>query len=356
MKLGIRNFILIILTWNSLASASYAQCSFTFSDLGPCAGVPVDLTVDSPDGAIAYSWDLDNDGTPDEDGTSISYRFPILPQEIDYPVTLFADGTACATDTLTVLATPDATIGVPPGIVTLIDREIKACNGSAAFELSIFNNSASYADNEGYTINWGDGSPSENYDNTTFSNTTTLTHTYTGYGYYTIFFTVRHQNGCVFTNTYTFYNGGNPSVGLVIPGNTVGLCAPATLDFPIINTESNPPGTEYTVFINGEEVAYYVQDSLPEVFTYTFEESSCGQMTSTGNYNDAFDIKIVASNPCNSSTATIEPIEVSSPPDPMFEVIAPPNSCAGSTYTFNDNTTDINEVVSGNPSACIGPS
>lgn len=353
MKLGIRNFILIILVWSAIVNSNFGQCSFSFSDLGPCAGVPVDLTVDNPDGAVAYSWDLDNDGTPDEDGSNISYRFPILPQEVDYPVTLYADGTACSTDTLTVLATPDATIGVPPGIVTLIDREIKACNGSAAFELSIFNASASYAENEGYTINWGDGTPSENYDNTTFSNTTTLTHTYTGYGYYTIFFTVRHQNGCVFTNTYTFYNGGNPSVGLVIPGNTVGLCAPATLDFPIINTESNPPGTEYTVFINGDEVAYYTQDSLPEVFTYTFEDSSCGQMTSTGNYNDAFDIKIVASNPCNSSTATIEPIEVSSPPDPMFEVIAPPNSCAGSTYTFNNNTTDINEVVSGNPSACI---
>jgi len=337
----------------ALSNKAFSQCSFTFSDTAPCAGVPIDLTVDNPDGDIDYAWDLDADGTPDESGTSISHQFPILPQEVRYPITLFADGTACTSDTLTVLATPDATIGVPPGIVTLIDREIKACNGSAAFELSIFNSSASYTDNEGYTINWGDGSPSENYDNTTFSNTTTLSHTYSGYGYYTIFFTVRHNNGCVFTNTYTFYNGGNPSVGLVIPGNTVGLCAPATLDFPIINTESNPPGTEYTIFINGEEVAYYVQDSLPDVFTYTFEDSSCGETTSTGNYNDAFDIKIVASNPCNSSTATIEPIEVSSPPDPMFEVIAPPNSCAGSIYTFNNNTTDINEVVSGNPSACI---
>lgn len=353
MKHRTRIFLFVMATWSSFLNTTLAQCSFSFSNLGPCAGVPVDLTVDSPDSAVTYSWDVDNDGTPDEEGSAISHRFPILPHAVDYPVTLYADGTACATDTLSVLATPDATIGVPPGIVTLVDREIKACNGSAAFELSIFNASSSYAENEGYTINWGDGTPSENYDNTTFSNTTTLTHNYTGYGYYTIYFTVRHQNGCVFTNTYTFYNGGNPSVGLVIPGNTVGLCAPATLNFPIINTESNPPGTEYRVSINGEEVAYYTQDSLPEVFTYTFEESSCGQMTSTGNYNDAFDIKIVASNPCNSSTATIEPIEVSSPPDPMFEIIAPPNSCAGSTYTFNNNTTNINEVISGNPSACI---
>ncbi|MEZ5043826.1 MAG: PKD domain-containing protein [Saprospiraceae bacterium] len=332
---------------------THAQCSFTFSDTAPCAGVAVDLNVNGPDGSTAYSWDLDNDGTPDQDGAAITHRFPILPQEVNYPITLFANGTACASDTLTVLATPDATIGVPPGIVTLIDREIRACNGASSLELSIFNASASYAQNEGYTINWGDGSPSENYDNTTFSNTNTISHTYTGYGYFTIFFTVRHNNGCVFTNTYTFYNGGNPSVGLVIPGNTVGLCAPATLDFPIINTESNPPGTEYTVYINGEEVAHYTQDSLPEVFTHTFEESSCGETTSTGNYTDAFDIKIVASNPCNSSTATIEPIEVSSPPDPDFVIIAPPNSCAGSTYTFNNNTTNVNEVVSGNPSACI---
>ena len=64
-------------------------------------------------------------------------------------------------------------------------------------------------------------------------------------------------------------------------------------------------------------------------------------------------LRIVASNPCNSSTATIEPIEISEPPDPQFAIIPPPISCAGGIYSFENNTTNINEVISGNPSECI---
>ncbi|GJM33227.1 MAG: hypothetical protein DHS20C18_22280 [Saprospiraceae bacterium] len=343
-------FLLIL---GSIPHSIYGQCSFSVNNDNACAGEELTFSVDNPLPGMAYSWDLDADGQSDINGSSFTYTFPEDFNTQSYPILLFADGDTCAIQNIHVLAIPDITIGVPPGIVTLDGHEIRACNGADAFDLSIYNASFNQDSTLEYTFNWGDGSPPETFDNTAFSNLATISHTYSGLGYFTIFITAAHFNGCVYTTNYVFYNGGNPSVGLVIPGNTVGLCAPATLDFPIINTENNPPGTEYTIFINGEQVGNFFQENLPPVFTYTFEESSCGQTTSTGNYNNAFDIRIVASNPCNSSTATIEPIEVSSPPDPLFEVILPPTLCEGAVVGFENNSQGISEVISGNPSSCI---
>ena len=331
-----------------------SQCSFTVSNPSPCAEETVLFFVDNPNGGSTYDWDFDGDGTIDTTGTDVEFVFPLSFTDVIYNVGLFENDIFCTSQSVTVLASPDPSIGVPPGIVTLVGNELKACNGSSAITIEIFNASLTYADNVGYEINWGDGTPSETYDNSTFSNVSTISHTYNSLGYYTIFVTATHQNGCVYTTTYTFYNGGNPSVGLVLPGNTVGLCAPATLTFPITNTLGNPPGTEYTIFVNGEEVASYDQDNVPAAFTYTFLEGSCGDTTSTGNYVNAFDLKIVASNPCNSSTATIEPIEVSEPPEPFFLVTPPASPCPGSTFGFENGTTNGTEVISGNPSTCVG--
>src|SRR5690606_6944156 len=132
-----------------------------------------------------------------------------------------------------------------------------------------------------------------------------------------------------------------------------GLCAPATLTFTITNTAGSPPGTEYHIFVNGKEVASYDQNNLPPSFTYTFDDPSCGINTSTVNYKNAFDLKITASNPCNSSSATIEPIEVSTPPEPKFEIIPPAYSCDGAVYGFKNTSENVNEVRSGNPSECL---
>jgi PKD repeat protein len=331
----------------------WGQCDFQLDPITPCAGQLVTAEVVNPDPNATYEWDFTSDGTIDEEGPIVSFSYPVQHQDSTYTVTLLENGIPCSSQSITSLAAPDPTIGVPPGIVSLQGNEIKACNGDNSITLEIFNASSTYADNASYTINWGDGSPNETFDNTTFSNTNLISHTYNSLGYFTLFITVTHTNGCMLTNTYTFYNGGNPSVGISIPGNTVGLCAPATLEFPITNTDNNPPGTEYTVFINGEAVTTFSQDSVPPSFSYTFLESSCGNTTTTGNYEHAFDVRIVASNPCNSSTATIEPIEVSEPPMPDFSFNQDVGNCPGSIVTFENTTPPISEVVSGNPSSCV---
>ena len=335
------------------SESTFGQCNFTTSSNSLCAGELLLLNVIDPTNNIDYSWDLDGNGTIDTLGSSIDYSLPLFNQDTVLSISLFQNGTFCNSQDISLQAAPDPSIGVPAGLVTLNGNSLKACNGSTSFELQLYNTSQSFQQNIEYTINWGDGSPAETFNNATFNPTSIISHTYNGLGYYPIFVTAQHENGCIYTKVYTFYNGGNPSVGLAIPGNTVGLCAPATLDFPIINAEDNPPGTEYSIFVNGTQVANYNQENLPPVFTYTFEESSCGLTTSTGNYANAFDLQIVAFNPCNSSTATIEPIEISAPPTPLFEVNAPTSICPESTFTFTDQSTGISDILSGNPSSCI---
>ena len=82
--------------------------------------------------------------------------------------------------------------------------------------------------------------------------------------------TVTGPGSCTGTRTYIFYNGSNPSVGLASPGNTVGLCAPATINFPITNTSSNPIGTIYNIYVSGVLIASYTQSNVPASFNYTF--------------------------------------------------------------------------------------
>jgi hypothetical protein len=189
---------------------SWGQCEFTISNITPCAAESVNFSLDAPIGGSVYEWDFNEDGDIDLSGTAVDYIFPEAFADSVYTITVFEDGVPCNSQDITVLAIPDATIGVPPGIFSLVDNEIKACNGSASIDLEIFNASTTFSENATYNINWGDGTPTETFDNITFSQTSTISHTYNGFGYYTLFITVTHQNGCLYTNTYTFYNGGKP--------------------------------------------------------------------------------------------------------------------------------------------------
>lgn len=348
----------ILILWIIIVSATFnflnGQCNITISDENPCSGNEVSIGVDDAENNADYSWDLDNDGEVDLRGSVFfDYSFPETFTDRTFTITLYKDGSACNSLDVPVKAAPDPSIGIPQGSVTMEGNELKACGAMGTITLELFNASTTVSNNVSYQISWGDGSQPETFDNSTFTANSTISHQYTSFGYFPIFVTVEHQNGCSYTRNYVLYNGGNPSVGLANPGNTVGLCAPATLNFPITNTSGNPPGTEYFIYVNGVQVANFDQENLPPSFTYTFDNPSCGINTSTSNYQNAFDLKIVASNPCNSSAATIEPIEVSTPPEPFFELVPPEFTCTGGVYKIKNASTNINEVRSGSPSECL---
>lgn len=331
------------------SSALEGQCNFTISDDTPCGLTDVDFNVVSPSGS--YEWDFDTDGNIDAFGSSGTFSYPQAGVDTDYTVTLYRNGSPCPTQQVTVLATPDPSIGVMPGSGIMDGNEIRVCGSNQNINLEIYNASTTYSINDTYVIDWGDGQVIT-YNNTTFPNTSTITHSYSGFGFYDITVTVTAANGCENVANYTLYNGGNPSVGLANPGNTTGLCAPAIINFPITNTTNNPTGTMYYVYVSGELVDSFTQETVPLVYSYTFTETSCGLITSTGNYQNAFDVQIEASNPCGSSLATIEPIEISTPPSVIFETDEPAYSCTGEAFTFTNSSSGATAVISGNPSTC----
>ncbi len=339
--------IFLLINANSLM----AQCNFTIIDTDPCGETVVNFSTEL--NLPGYSWDFNDDGYIDTTGTEVSYVYPATSYPQNFIVTLYNNGVPCQSQSIEIQATPDPTIGIIPGTGSQDENEIRVCSGDAIATLSIFNNSSTFATNHSYTFDWGDGT-SENYDNSSFPTTGFISHEYNGFGYYDLLLTVTGDNGCAITENYTFYNGSNPSVGLANPGNTVGLCIPATITFPITNTENNPTGTVYFVYISGEQVASYTQDDVPDSFTYTFDETSCGLVTSTGNYLNAYDVQIEAWNPCSSSQATIEPIELSAPPEPEI-TISEPFPCIGSPTTIT-NTSQTFEVANGNCSTNLAAS
>ena len=237
----------------------------------------------------------------------------------------------------TSLPLPDPSIDVVPGNAILEDTLIRVCSATPQATLQIFNASTTIPDNQSYTIDWGDGSV-ENHDNTSFPNSSFLSHLYNGYGYYNLQVTVTGSNGCTATKDYLFYNGSNPSVGLANPGNTVGLCAPATIDFPITNTGNNPAGTDYFIYIGGQLIQSYTQANVPPVFTYTFLDPSCGLSTSTGNYQNAFDVQIVASNPCRSVSWDTTIVIASTP---IVQLQPAPDFCERATLNFDASNLTI---------------
>jgi len=327
-----------------------AQCTIQGPTRPLCASEDVDFSVANA-GNNSYEWDMNDDGEIDLIGTRVSYRFPATGQDRTYTIRLYQEGELCGTRDVEILATADPAIGIPANGGILEDGVVRVCSGVPSVNISIFNNSSTINANASYRINWGDGSPVEQHDNSTFNSASLLTHTYEGFGFYDLTVSVESDGSiCDNVGEFQVYIGSNPSVGLGTPGNTVGLCAPVTLTFPITGTADNPAGTRYDVLINGETVASYTQENVPEFYTHTFTESSCGQTTSTGNYQNAFDLQIIASNPCGSSTATVEPIEVSESPVAMFTVLDS-LTCSGRTLILQ-NASVINEVVSGSPSRC----
>lgn len=333
----------------SIISASIAQCNFTISDNTPCVQSSVTFTVQNP-GSGPYTWNFGDptSGNNTASGLSTAHTFNTPGT---YTVSLSNNGTPCPSQTVIVGGiTPNASLSG----LTLSNNVYSICNGTASFTTVLTTNNgvtnSSQAIN--YTINWGDGN-SNTYTGSQLNNLgDNVNHTYNNFGFYTIGVTA-NNNGCSATQAITLYNGSNPSVGLANPGNTVGLCAPASLTFPITNTNNNPAGTTYTVTVNGQQVAQFPHPP-PSSYTHNFSNTSCNQNTTVGStvYPSAFDISITASNPCGQSSAAVAPIRLSSQPLPSFSYTPISGLCPNQTVTFTNTSTNINEV---NPSsgACV---
>jgi large repetitive protein len=347
-------FILAILIFISIPSEINAQCNIQINTGNEiCGGTNVEFSIANADPQGTYVWDFNGDGKEDAKGPKVNYPAPknFGTSQRNVTISVKLNNQQCGTRSVTIKDVPDAALGLPniEG-ANLKDKVISVCNiPPNNFEIQLINSSTTQSINENYRIDWGDGSPVVELNKNDFKSPQKKE--YIGNGYKNISFTVTGSNGCKNTEIYRYFKGGNPSLNLGSPGNTINLCAPANLTFPVSNTNNNPPGTEYLISVNGVQKLTYTQEKVPSSFDLTFDETSCGKTTSTGKSENAFDVEMRAINPCGITKSTIEPIEVSGIPVAEFSVVNQLN-CPGQLFTFKNTTNNVTEVQSGNPSVC----
>jgi PKD repeat protein len=310
--------------------------TFNFSPNNGCANVPVNFTNTSG-GGLSYSWDFGDpssggQNTSTQSNPSHSFTATGPGGSTVYTVTLTgSNSSGCSnatTNTVSVGNKPDATL-----LDSNIFQPFSNCGNpnltpaTPGYHIAIQNGSTTQATNANYSINWGDGSAV--FSSATF---TQESHDYNALGIYTITLTVTGMNGCVATKTYQVFNLTNPSVGLNSPGNTLG-CAPITLTFPVTLDSANLNFTTYTFdFDDGSPTVTWTPPAVFTSITHTFNTPSCGRV---GNQ---FTVKVTAKNACDSTTATVNNIKVSSKPTANFSA-SPNPGCVGIPVSFTNSTT-----------------
>ncbi len=330
-------FAPLVITVNPVPTSS-----FTFSPNGQCGSVPVNFTNISS-GASNYAWHFGDPNSGSNNTSTLAnprHRFAGNPGNGTQNLSVSLNTTnafgcsAVSSQNVNIKQNPETQLG-GIGSTTYDGKNFfTACSGNSP-EAFTFSNQSN-TNNTFYRINWGDASP--DYSSATFSSL--VTHSYTT-GTYTINFIVTGVNGCLDTAVYYAFVGANPAVGLGNPGNT-SICTGSGLTFPINTTSSNPPGTVYKVIFNDGTPAITYTHPAPLDVTHNFLITSCG--TNSPGYNNSFSATVTASNPCNSSTASVVPIYVSKKPLASFSISPRDTTCVNTPVTLT-NTSGLSNYV-----------
>jgi gliding motility-associated-like protein len=207
------------------------------------------------------------------------------------------------------------------------------------FTVKVENQSKSIGCIESYSIDWGDGSSTEN--NITFPKP----HTYNKLGAFNLVVSAKGKNGCENKVTYIVKNVTNPSIGVISPGTTANLCAPtAELKFEIAKWGENSPGTKYEVDYGDETpILTLYQDDLIKSTYYNAANPSLSQnypiphSYKKSNCPKAeFIVTVNASNACKTTPGTVGGITVFTKPIAEFDYSSP---CLNTSTKFNNKST-----------------
>jgi PKD repeat protein len=258
--------------------------------------------------------------------------------------------TSCGDDTvsatITVIDAPDATLFSTGNLTNFQGQDVYTfCPPSAAtFTFLTTTPSTEYTS---FTFSYGDGTA----DSTGTVFPATITHTYPD-GFYTATLYLTHNNGCVSEASVNIFYGSNPAVGLNLSGNNEACLTSDTGSvvyyFPTTGTASNPPGTIYEVEYNDGSPNEIYTHPPPDSIAHRFRDGSCG--TNATTFNNAFQVKIIARNPCSSSAATVEPIFISTPAEPDFDLSSA--ACVNVPITVGDSSRAGSYVSGSNNNNC----
>jgi PKD repeat protein len=291
-----------------------------------CANLPISFTNTSV-GGVTYSWNF-GDPASGIANTSVAlnatHTFTAVGETTqDFTVTLIATNAAgCQSTSSQVL-----TVRQTPG-PNLIDPAtgFRNCNGAgASVDFTVFDITTSTTGTN-FQIIWDDGSA--DYNDVIAPNG--ITHTYNTPEVFDLQYIVTNGNGCRDTTIIPVANIGNPSVGAANPGGTLG-CAPLEICFPVSNFAGNHPTTSYIIDFGDGSTFDTLSHPPPNSVCHSYLSSSCPE---PGN---SYTFTIRAVNLCNTSQATINPIQVYEPPIANLSA-SPLVACVNSPVSFINNS------------------
>ena len=309
----------------TVTAATNPTSSFTFSGgNNQCANLPVQFTNTSGGGAVTYSWNFGDPGSGGANTSALQNPTHIFNSNGDgtqnFTVTLVSTNAAgcqaTSSQTVTVLQTPGPNLMDP-------NTNFRNCNGSTtAFTLTVFDISTG-VNNSSYQIIWDDGTA--DFTAATFPGAG-VTHTYMTQEVFDLEYIVTGANGCADTTIIPVANASNPSIGVATLGGTTG-CAPLNLCFPISSFAGNHNTTIYIVDYGDGTPTDTLSHPPPNQFCHTYLVSSCPE---------DYTFTIQAMNLCNTSQATVNPIEIYTAPAAALQTIEV--ACVNTPVTFTNNS------------------
>ncbi|MFN6388586.1 MAG: PKD domain-containing protein, partial [Bacteroidota bacterium] len=314
--------------------------TFSFTD-NPCSGSSVGFTSSvTGAGTYSYTWDFG-------DGTSSTQQNP------SHIFTSLGCGTATFNVTLTVTDANGCSNSVVNTITVKqqadIDfrdtrnptRQFNNCGlpvSSSSYIITLDKKTSSAICVSSYSVDWGDGSTPEIVS-------LPFSHTYTRAGTFSLIVTATATNGCTSSKTITVKNIGNPSGGIVNPGNTSNLCAPTSdVQLAISNWGANSPGTLYRVDYGDGSIVTYTQEQMIQSPQYNLSSPvSSSNFPIPHSYNisscpsGSLTVSLTIYNSCGSTTGTTTIGPILAPPISNFTVAS--KSCVGAQLTFTNTST-----------------
>jgi large repetitive protein len=328
-----------------LETSPTPDASFNVPLDGICGDLGIAFDLDLVDPSLEYSWNFGDGETSDVAQPVHAYFLDGGGTQI-VPVTLTAtNDEGCSSSTsqnIDVLQVPN------PGL----DDLDPLCASDADYpNYEITSNvqpqPLGASGISAWSIDWGNG------NDTTFTEFIPgilggyLGSTYEDYGYYTVTVEVTADNGCINVSQDSLFVGNNPLIGTANPGNTTGICSPYTLTFPILGYEGNADGTTYTIDFGDGSSQTFVHDdndpnAPPDFISHQYTNGTCGG--STDLFGNAIALTIIASNECESSSASVEPIRIHTAPNPNIH--GPDGVCVNESFTYS--VSGSGEIVTSN--------
>lgn len=323
-------------TISVVVAAKPTANDFTFSPSGQCSENFISFFTTTPTAGMSYSWNFadalsKSNTSKNKDTTHVFEAYGTATQTFNVILTT-TDNKGCfasTTKAVTVKQRPDLQVSELNNFKTCIANVAAGVNADA----NLFNDTQdpSKSSITGYTVNWGDGTATENKTNATFDNNTGITHSYSVLNRYNITLVATGTNGCKTTKVLPYLVDANPVANLVgPPSGTSSGCGPLTVTFT--NNTSNVSSTTKFFFTpgDGSETIQLPTGVTGNSFKYTYKTSCINGVL------QPLTAKLKAENECDSASSTYSPIKIY--PQPVADFAATAPFCKNSPVTFINNS------------------